>query len=207
MRATRTSVLVWMVAAACGHGGAPAAVDASSADASDRDDANAAIDALAIDVGPDACASCWQLPATDVGPISIVGTCTYADKGWTFNDATGCHPYDYEGMQSPSRSLTIAAEPGGYAITTTLMVDPETNQPYDPYTVELGAAMPTATEQTNPCNPIYGTCVEHDWTMTADSLVLATHSLHDNYSGSTSATTQCWEYTYVKQDCTFTIAW
>ncbi len=140
--------------------------------------------------------------------ITITGSCDYVSHGWSFDDATGCSPTGSSGTTPTTRQITIAQMGTGYAVTTFLRNDPLTGMPYDYYTVDLSEAQPTATYGTPPgCDPIYGTCIEHDWTLAAHSLDLATHGLHDNWTGSSAQTTQCWEYSYFKSDCTFTITW
>ena len=194
-------LLLLLAIAACGHThpslpdsrpalDGPGEVDAPSS-------ADAAIDAPAG----------FVLPPTDLGTLTVGGTCTDVYHGWSFNDTTGCSPDDRSSTGPSSRQITIASDPmGGYQMTTMLRYDPVEHVYYDPYTVTLSQAQPTAREVGNPsCDPIYGTCLEHDWTLAAHSLVLATHSLHDN--SSPSPLPQCWEYYSEKIDCTFELDW
>jgi hypothetical protein len=149
----------------------------------------------------------FVLPPVDLGMLTVAGTCTDTYRGWSFNDATGCTPNDHTSTGASSRQITIASDGmGGYQMTTMLLYDSLENRWYDPYTVTLSQAQPTAQQLNNPnCNPIYGTCIEHDWTLAAHSLVLVTHSLHDN--SSSTPLPQCWEYYYEKIDCTFELDW
>lgn len=197
--------LLLVAVAACGHSH-PAMPDSRpAADAPGEGDA-----AVPADAAPDAALDApagFVIPPTDLGMVTITGTCTDTYRGWSFNDATGCSPDDRTSTGAANRQITIATDAtAGYDLTTMLRYDPIENVYYDPYTVTLSQAQPTAQEVASPgCDPIYGTCIEHDWTLAAHSLVLATHSLHDN--SSPTPLPQCWEYYYEKIDCTFELDW
>jgi hypothetical protein len=193
--------LLPLVLAACGHSH-PATVDAMPAST----DAPSALLDAAADASPDASTD-FVIPPMDVGMISVSGSCTDVYHGWGFNDATGCSPVNRTYTNGDTRQITIAADgQGGYQLTTMLLYDALENLWYDPYTVTVSQAQPTARKVNSPnCNPIYGTCVEHDWTLAPHSLALATHSLHDN--SSSTPLPQCWEYYYEKIDCTFELDW
>jgi hypothetical protein len=140
----------------------------------------------------------FVLPPMDLGTMTVPGTCTDAYRGWSFDDGSGCSADDHTRSGPSSRQISIVSDGmGGYQITTTLGA---------PYTVTVSQAQPTAHQVTSStCDPIYGTCVEHDWTLAAHSLVLVSHSLHDN--SSSTPPPQCWEYYYEKIDCTFELDW
>jgi hypothetical protein len=185
------------VLAACGHSHPATSVDAAApaGDAAELADA-AAPDAAAPDAPPG-----FVIPPADLGMQQVPGACTTTYRGWAFNDATGCTPNDYTEPSQPTRQITIAQMGALYDVTTGIFFDGTS-----PYTVELGTSQPTATKINNvTCNPIYGTCITHTWTLTAHALTLATTYLHDN--SSPSPIPQCWEYYYQRTDCTFALSW
>lgn len=139
--------------------------------------------------------------------ITISGTCTEVYRGWAFNDATGCTPDDRSSTGPSMRQITIASDgSGGYQITTMFRYDSLEHVWYDPYTIDVSQAQPAASQKTPPtCNPIYGTCIDHEWQLAAHSLVLHTDYLHDNSSG--TPLPQCWEYYYDDNACTFELDW
>jgi hypothetical protein len=142
-----------------------------------------------LDAAPDAPGG-FVIPATDLGMLTVPGTCTDTYRGWSLDDANACTANNHTSSGLSSRQITIASDgTGGYQMSTMLI--------HDPYTVTLSHAQPAAQQVSNvSCNPIYGTCIEHDWTLAAHSLVLVTHSLHDN--SSSTPLPQCWEYYYEK---------
>lgn len=188
-----------VLAMGCGHS-ARVATDGGSDTGATADAANPLADATGptADAAPDGPPPWAEIPPGDLGAITLTGTCSNVYRGWSFSDAFGCSPDDTMSTGAATRQVTIAGDGSGGYLMTTAWTD-------EPTTIDISQATPMVTAgDLATCDPI-GQCIEHDWTLSAHSLALATHFLHDN--SSSVAIPQCWEYYYQSQDCTFTLAW